>query len=552
MGRQRRSGFSFRKLAEQKEMAELNDRFLFAAGYCRLSVEQEDGGSIAHQKEVIENWLQGHPEIRLTRFFVDDGVTGTLMERPAWTRMMQEAREGKIQCILVKDLSRFGRNYVETGYYLEHVFPKLGIRFIACTEDLDTGEAADPIPVKIRNLVNDLYARDISRKVTAVFERQREAGTLRRRPVYGYLREGKTGELGVDRAAQPFVKMMFVWAEMGVGITEIADRLRLVGANPPGADGERASTDGESAPWTPATVRRILQDPTYTGTYISGRVRTRMHQRQIMDEEDWTRIEGHHEAIVSPELFAAVQKRMKNRGHGRGNGLYRTEMKGKLFCGVCGGPLRLTVAGGNRRYARYSCFNHTGINRKRKEYERLGRAPSIREEELTERIIAEGGKRAEDWERLRWMVNGAEEDGGILEGPKAAVIAAKGERDRALREREEVLAARAEGRTDTQSGMLQLETARKRCEAAERELAEKMSFFNQAQTDVQRAKETLREEEDALDMAERIELMPDGELRIRFRLDAFLERLGRWQEGDGSEGTKGAETGILPAGLEER
>ena len=527
MGRIRRSDFAFKKEEEQKQLSELEGKFIFAAGYCRLSVDNDESMSLENQRAVIEKCLEDYPNIKLKKFFEDDGVTGTTMDRPGWTQMMQEVYQGKIQCIIVKDLSRFGRNYVETGYYLEHIFPKMGVRFIACTEELDTETMPDMVPIKIKNMVNDCYARDISKKVSAVFAKQRERGELIRTPAYGYLLNDR--ELVPDPKTAPLVKMMFTWAELGEGVTQIADRLTLMGVNPPKEEGDELLPGDETIPWYPTTVKRILMNETMVGTFVSGKTLQRMHKRTSFDESDWTVIEEHHEGIISPEQFAAVQAQLeKNTVSRECNPAYLKELDGKIFCGVCGQRMMAKARCNDRKYTTYRCFNHTGVVRSRRNYTSLETAPIIKETVLLDRIEEQAEKLKPAETKLRKLVQGAQDLGGLLEKPREALIHAKQEKEAALKERDDVMTAHANGELDTQTYMLARGLLTEKCEKAEAKMEKQMVKLQQMERDIERTKEALRDSGGPLEKVERIEVFPDGTVQIRFKVEEALGCIERW------------------------
>ena len=192
---------------------------LSTAIYARLSVENsgkdDDGNSLQNQIDVCRDYLDGCPWLRLTEVYSDNGRTGTVFDRPAWNRLMDDVRSGKIQCIVVRDLSRFGRDYVETGNYLEKIFPALGTRFISVKENFDSFTASgstETLSVSLQNLVNAIYSRDISKKVSTALRAQMETGTFRNRNLpYGYLwNEDKTAYV-VDEDAAAVVRQIFEW-----------------------------------------------------------------------------------------------------------------------------------------------------------------------------------------------------------------------------------------------------------------------------------------------------------------------------------------------------
>lgn len=183
--------------AQGKPVAEVKKEAaaLPTAIYARLSVENsgkdDDGSSLQNQIAVCKDYLERCPCLRLTEVYSDNGKTGTVFDRPAWNRLMEDVRTEKVQCIVVRDLSRFGRDYVETGNYLEKIFPALGTRFISVKEGFDSftcGGSMESLSVSLQNLMNAIYSRDISKKVSTALRAQMEAGTFRNRHVpYGYL-----------------------------------------------------------------------------------------------------------------------------------------------------------------------------------------------------------------------------------------------------------------------------------------------------------------------------------------------------------------------------
>ena len=162
---------------------------LATGAYARLSVEKDDEGSIQTQVSLLHNYIAEHPELRLADTYIDNGYSGTDFDRPSFTRLMDDVRTGKIQCIVVKDLSRFGRDFLETGYYIETLLPKLNVRLIAINDTFDSSREEDvnSISVPIKNMVNEMYAKDFSRKVSAYHDLHRKKGDVHlTRTVYGY------------------------------------------------------------------------------------------------------------------------------------------------------------------------------------------------------------------------------------------------------------------------------------------------------------------------------------------------------------------------------
>ena len=216
------------------------ENLLDTAAYIRLSVENggnETDETLVVQQMLVERFIEEHPDLRLEEVYIDNGFTGTNFERPGFMRLMEDVRSGKVQCIVVKDLSRFGRDYLETGYYLETILPKLNVRFIAITDDYDSSRKEDRenISVPIKNMVNAMYAKDMSKKILAAKEAQKRNGNITLSKVaFGYVRsEDKTRQV-VDETVASVVRMIFQWTLLGVNKREIADRLNLLGVATPG------------------------------------------------------------------------------------------------------------------------------------------------------------------------------------------------------------------------------------------------------------------------------------------------------------------------------
>ena len=239
---------------------------LRTAAYARLSSENsghETEDTLNTQILQIHNYIKEHPELTLTDTYVDNGFTGTNFDRPEFERMMQDVRTGKIQCIVVKDLSRFGRDYIETGNYLETIFPMLHIRFIAINDDFDNIRQSDvdSLAVPIKNMVNSLYAKDISKKIGLSYQMRREKGIPTSWCVpYGYrMNEQKSQYEAADEAK--YVKLIYQWYLMGVSTNEIARRLEFLEVPRPNEHLNRRLHEGHDTTfnkWHSSSVLRIL------------------------------------------------------------------------------------------------------------------------------------------------------------------------------------------------------------------------------------------------------------------------------------------------------
>lgn len=358
--------------AERSSLAVIPERIYNAAAYVRLSVEGNDlernRESISTQRCMLEKYIEQQPDMRLAAVFCDNGETGTDFDRPGFERMMDEVRRRKVDCIVVKDLSRFGRNYVETGYYLEKIFPYLGVRLVAVGDGYDTLSGdADEMVVSLKNLVNDLYAKDISRKINSTFETMRTKGQITGgHPPYGYLRAREDRHrLEVDPETAPAVRDIFRLRLEGYGMAQIARRLNDSGVLSPPMfhyrHGHRKDTpSGASAIWKAYHVRFMLQNPAYAGHTAQGKVKKSLCDGiplQKTAREEWVIVKDTHEAVVDQETFDRVQELMEQRSlESRGmRGKYETTenvLKGLIICGDCGTKMirhkRVSPAGTTR------------------------------------------------------------------------------------------------------------------------------------------------------------------------------------------------------------
>ena len=332
------------------------ENLLDTAAYIRLSVENggnETDETLVVQQMLVERFIEEHPDLRLEEVYIDNEFTGTNFERPGFMRLMEDIRSGKVQCIVVKDLSRFGRDYLETGYYLETILPKLNVRFIAITDDYDSSRKEDRenISVPIKNMVNAMYAKDMSKKILAAKEAQKRNGNITLSKVaFGYVRSEDKIRQVVDETVAPVVRMIFQWTLLGVSKREIADRLNLLGIATPGQKEKRkiARVPLEETKWNGGTVRKILENPTYTGDIVTGKLKQSLYkgvkQYRTVPEE-WDVQKDMHTPLVArddyeelqesrEEIHKVTKKRqsrcMKDREK------YQDSFPGMVRCGECG------------------------------------------------------------------------------------------------------------------------------------------------------------------------------------------------------------------------
>ena len=292
--------------------------------YARLSRDDGDkleSDSIINQKALIRDFLSKHPEIHAVSEKTDDGYSGVNFDRPAFQEMMEDIRSGKINCVVVKDLSRFGRNYIEAGNYIERVFPFLGVRFIAINDNYDSLDRnqSDSLIIPFKNLINDAYCKDISVKIRSQLEIKRKKGQfIGAFAAYGYLKDEEDhNKLVVDTYASEIVRAIFKWKIQGMSQGRIANKLNMQGVLCPMeyklSLGMKVQTNfrvHKKALWSSKTVTRILTNEIYTGVLVQGKVGTPNYKiKKIMprDEADWIRVEGVIPVIVDRDVFDSVQ-----------------------------------------------------------------------------------------------------------------------------------------------------------------------------------------------------------------------------------------------------
>ncbi len=418
--------------------------------YARLSVENsgkdDDGNSLQNQIAVCEDYLGGCPHLRLTEVYSDNGRTGTVFDRPAWNRLMDDVRTGKIQCIVVRDLSRFGRDYVETGSYLEKIFPALGTRFISVKENFDNftcGNAMESLSVSLQNLVNAMYSRDISKKVSTALRAQMETGKFRNRNLpYGYLWNGDKTAYVVDEEAAAVVRQIFEWKLREVSVYTIVERLKAGGIESPERHKRRAGSrnggniQGEG--WCPSTIRGILQNRAYIGEMVCGKSETALYKglkKHVTETDKWIVVPDAHPPIVSVSDFEAVERQMREDSAHRETAMeWSADIRagmidlfaGKIFCADCGKRMyykrqRIQCKGVVFRGV-YDCSTHM----------RRGHGTcfkhAMRQDALNEKVfnaIRDQLQVALDYEKLLLAMRGGDREASVREKHKAAVASVK-------------------------------------------------------------------------------------------------------------------------------
>ncbi len=376
-------------------------------GYVRLSREdgdKEESNSVTGQKDLICAYLSHRPELRMCGIKVDDGYTGSNFDRPAFQEMMAEVKAGKINCIVVKDLSRFGRDHLGVGEYLEQLFPFLGVRFIAINDNYDSLHSnveSDELVIPFKNLINEAYCRDTSVKTRSQLEIKRQRGDfIGSFAVFGYRKDPENHHrLLVDEYAAGVVQDVFQWKLAGLSAGDIADRLTAAGVLTPmdykRSQGMRYSTSfrikAESV-WSAGMVLRILKNPVYIGTLEQGRVTTpsyRVKRLVCKPRTEWAVVENCHEAIIDRYDFESVQKVLALDTRTSVGGRSVELFSGMVYCGECGSAMiRKTVPAGKKKYVYYVCAAHKN--------EKLCSSHSMRIEALDEIVLEALKKHIQD------------------------------------------------------------------------------------------------------------------------------------------------------------
>ena len=330
-----------------------------AAAYLRLSIEDGDkaeSNSIGNQRELIRDFAAERPGLHLVEEYADDGYTGTNFERPGFKRMMEDIKSGKINCIIVKDFSRLGRNFVETGQYLEQVFPLFGVRFIAINDNYDSlnRQSRDGMLVPIKSMINEMYSKDLSQKIQSCFRSKEARGEIYTPVPFGYKKNQKN-HLVLDEEVSDVVVRIFLWKKSGMKEREIAKKLSAQGIPTPFTRrcqlGYLKNTLRVKDPaWQTVFVTKVLENPIYTGAMVYNRIAYDETYRKIGQNprESWRMVPDSHPAIISWELFdevsalreaeqAVKEERKKWCRQRRENN--PNIFKGRIFCKECGEKL---------------------------------------------------------------------------------------------------------------------------------------------------------------------------------------------------------------------
>ena len=329
--------------------------YVYVALYIRLSVEdnKKRGCSVENQKLVLNDFLADKPDFVVYDTYIDNGATGTNFHRPGFQQMLSDIEAGHIDCVIVKDLSRLGRNSIDTGYYIEQYFHTHNVRFIAVTDQFDTadpGSLHSGIMLPLKNMINEAYALDIGRKIKAQARQAMKDGDyIGARAPYGYRKDpDNCHKLLIDEDTAPVVRQIFEWAHGHVALNRIVRNLNEMGITAPShykkSTGEITSPGLiGSGKWQTRTVMKILESEVYTGDLVQGKTKIVNHQQVKAGEDNLIIAKCTHEPIISYELFTAVQeyrKQICEESRAVPKRPYTPNIfKGKVFCADCGRSL---------------------------------------------------------------------------------------------------------------------------------------------------------------------------------------------------------------------
>ena len=350
-----------------------------AAVYCRLS--QDDGsvgesGSIQTQKTLLTQYCQEH-RIEIGDYYCDDGWSGTNFDRPEFKRMLEDIETGTINLVIVKDLSRFGREYAQMGLYIEHYFEEKGVRFISVAENIDSKNGIDNLVLPFTNVINSFYARQASTKTKAAHRARVKSGMyIGSRAPFGYQKDpNDRHHLIIDPPAADVVRDIFQMFADGIGYVRMTKILRQRGILNPQAYFNQNNPDyyknsdywRKPFDWHATSIRAILNNPVYLGKVVFGRSKTKgfFDKRRVeTGEEEWVVAENTHEPLISQELWDTVHQMMKARRRENGKGEVQP-FAGLVKCADCGSSLNVSYDKKKGRYTGFSCWVYKNYGKER-------------------------------------------------------------------------------------------------------------------------------------------------------------------------------------------
>ena len=505
-----------------------------AALYIRLSKEDESEGpsqSVQNQESLLREFVQQHRLI-VYDTYIDDGWSGTSFDRPAFQRMIADIEAKKVNMVITKDLSRLGRDYILTGHYMERYFPEHRVRYISLLDGIDTGvdsTANDITP--FRAIMNDMYAKDISKKIKSVKrDKQRKGQFIGGKPVYGYkMHPTEKNKIVIDEEVAPIVRRIFALALSGMSCRNIATLLNQEGVPTPAtyANLPVARPGPYTGLWSSERISDMLQNETYIGNMVQGRsVKISYKSKKCLkqDPANWVVVEGTHEPLVDRETFQKVRMLVNSRRHTRSR-TYDFLLKGLIFCHECGYPLAVL----NRKNAKGEDVLYFVC----RTYQRFTKAGvctchSIKEKTVTDAVIAKVREVCQAYlnpDELLPVAREAVENAGKQSSLESELQALQSKIDSLTANLDRMYTDRLSGllpEADFQRifGRIKLEREQLEEKRQELELQKKSPVRSEdrARELVQRFIETAGESRELLvSLIERVELTEDKEIIIKFR-----------------------------------
>lgn len=359
--------------------------------YCRLSRDDEmqgDSNSILNQKDMLSKYAKERGFTN-PRFFVDDGVSGSTFNRPGFQEMLAEVEAGNVRTVIVKDMSRFGRNYLQVGMYTEMTFPQYGVRFIAVNDGVDSEADTDNDLTPFRNVFNEWFCRDTSKKIRAVKRAKALQGKCPGRPPYGYRAvNGDNNVWEIDDEAAEIVREIYRRIIAGDGPHTIGKDFDRRGIDTPMVHYRKhkgmPDTDRDTT-WFTYNISRIAENPAYIGKLVSQKYSTPSYKNQkhiVRPEEDWVVVDHHHEPIIDNETFETVQRLRANRRRQTKTAGECTALSGLLFCADCNS--KLAISCNTAKYQYYVCTLYRNSN---KHYRNDCTRHGIRREDIEQLVL---------------------------------------------------------------------------------------------------------------------------------------------------------------------
>ena len=514
---------------------EISDPMAYhVALYIRLSKEDESEGpsqSVTNQKSLLDDFVKKH-RLSVYDTYIDDGFSGTNFDRPAFQRMIADIEAKKVNMVITKDLSRLGRDYIMTGHYMERYFPEKRVRYISLLDGIDTGiesSANDITP--FRAIMNDMYAKDISKKIKSVKrDKQRKGQFIGGKPMYGYkMHPTEKNKIVIDEEVAPIVRRIFAMALDGMSCRKIAATLNGEGIPTPAtyANLPVGNPGPYTGLWSSERISDMLQNETYIGNMVQGRmVKVNYKSKKCLRQprEKWVIVEGTHDPLVDRETFQKVRLLVESRKHTRSR-TYDFLLKGLIFCHECGYPLatlnRKNAAGEERLFfvcRTYQRFTKAGVCT----------CHSIKEQTVTEAVLAKVREVCHAYlsaDELLPMAQKAIETARAADSTEAEIQSLRGKIDTTTANLDRMYMDKLSGilsEDDFQRIYLKVKADRTKLESQLKELERKKESPAKAEDEakalVQRFIDSACASRELLvSLIERIELSEDKQLYIKFR-----------------------------------